>query len=64
MVVLTVSNAYLLAVADETQIASVEAQVATAKVSLERKPQITRPVPRGGSTNCAPASIVNPSSSS
>ena len=36
MVVLTVGNAYLLAVADETQIASVEAQVATAKVSLDQ----------------------------
>jgi outer membrane protein TolC len=36
MVVLTVGNAYLLALADETQIASVEAQVATAKVSLDQ----------------------------
>ncbi|MGA2808212.1 MAG: TolC family protein [Terracidiphilus sp.] len=36
MVVLTVGNAYLLALADETRIASVEAQVATAKVSLDQ----------------------------
>jgi len=36
LVVLTVGNAYLLALADETRIASVEAQVATAKVSLSQ----------------------------
>jgi outer membrane protein TolC len=36
LVVLTVGNAYLLALADETRIASVEAQVATAKVSLDQ----------------------------
>jgi outer membrane protein TolC len=36
LVVLVVGNAYLLAVADETQIASVEAQVATAKISLNQ----------------------------
>jgi outer membrane protein TolC len=36
MVVLTVGNAYLLALADETRISSVEAQVATAKVSLDQ----------------------------
>jgi outer membrane protein TolC len=36
LVVLTVGNAYLLAVADETQVASVEAQVATAKISLDQ----------------------------
>jgi outer membrane protein TolC len=36
LVILTVGNAYLLAVADETRIASVEAQVATAKVSLDQ----------------------------
>jgi outer membrane protein TolC len=36
MVILTVGNAYLLVVADETEIASVEAQVATAKVSLDQ----------------------------
>jgi outer membrane protein TolC len=36
LVVLTVGNAYLLAVADETQVSSVEAQVATAKVSLDQ----------------------------
>ncbi len=36
MVVLTVGNAYLLALADESQVASVEAQVATAKVSLDQ----------------------------
>jgi outer membrane protein TolC len=36
LVVLTVGNAYLLALADETQVASVEAQVATAKVSLNQ----------------------------
>ena len=36
LVVLTVGNAYLLAVADETQVASVEAQVATSKVSLDK----------------------------
>jgi len=35
-VVLVVGNAYLLALADETRIASVEAQVATAKVSLDQ----------------------------
>lgn len=34
LVVLTVGNAYLLALADEARIASLEAQVATAKVSL------------------------------
>jgi len=36
LVVLVVGNAYLLALADETRIASVEAQVATAKVSLNQ----------------------------
>ena len=36
MVVLTVGNAYLLAVADETEVSSVEQQVATAKVSLDQ----------------------------
>jgi outer membrane protein TolC len=36
MVVLTVGNAYLLALADETLISSVEAQVATSKVSLDQ----------------------------
>jgi outer membrane protein TolC len=36
MVVLTVGNAYLLALADESRIASVEAQVATAKISLDQ----------------------------
>jgi len=34
--VLTVGNAYLLVVADETEVSSVEAQVATAKVSLDQ----------------------------
>jgi len=34
--VLVVGNAYLLALADETRISSVEAQVATAKVSLDQ----------------------------
>lgn len=36
MVVLVVGNAYLLVLADETRISSVEAQVATAKVSLDQ----------------------------
>jgi len=36
LVVLTVGNAYLLSVADETEVSSVEAQVATAKVSLDQ----------------------------
>jgi outer membrane protein TolC len=36
MVVLTVGNAYLLVLADQTQIASVQAQVDTAKVSLDQ----------------------------
>jgi outer membrane protein TolC len=36
LVVLTVGNAYLLVLADETQLASVEAQVATAKISLDQ----------------------------
>lgn len=36
LVVLTVGNAYLLALADETQVASVEAQDATANVSLNQ----------------------------
>jgi outer membrane protein TolC len=36
LVVLAVGNAYLLAVADESQVASVEAQVATSKVSLNQ----------------------------
>jgi outer membrane protein TolC len=36
LVILTVGNAYLLALADETRINSVEAQVATAKVSLNQ----------------------------
>ncbi|MFY9856103.1 MAG: TolC family protein [Terracidiphilus sp.] len=36
LVVLVAGNAYLLALADETQIASLEAQVATAKVSLDQ----------------------------
>jgi outer membrane protein TolC len=36
MVVLTVGNAYLLVIADETQVSSVEAQVTTSKVSLDQ----------------------------
>jgi outer membrane protein TolC len=36
MVVLTVGNAYLLVIADETQVASVQAQVSTSKVSLDQ----------------------------
>jgi outer membrane protein TolC len=36
MVVLTVGNAYLLVVADESRVASVQAQVGTAKVSLDQ----------------------------
>ena len=36
LVVLTVGNAYLLVLADETQVASVEAQGSTAKVSLNQ----------------------------
>ncbi|HUD13470.1 MAG TPA: TolC family protein [Terracidiphilus sp.] len=36
MVVLTVGNAYLLVIADETQVSSAEAQVATSKVSLDQ----------------------------
>jgi outer membrane protein TolC len=36
MVVLTVGNAYLLALADETEVSSVEAEVATSKVSLDQ----------------------------
>ncbi len=36
MVVLTVGNAYLLVLADQTRITSVEAQVATSKVSLDQ----------------------------
>jgi outer membrane protein TolC len=36
MVVLVVGNAYLLALADETRVASVEAQAATAKISLDQ----------------------------
>jgi outer membrane protein TolC len=36
MVVLTVGNAYLLAIADESQITSVSAQVVTSKVSLDQ----------------------------
>jgi outer membrane protein TolC len=36
LVVLVVGNAYLLALADETLVASVEAQTATAKVSLDQ----------------------------
>jgi outer membrane protein TolC len=36
LVILTVGNAYLLALADEKQMESVEAQVATAKISLDQ----------------------------
>jgi outer membrane protein TolC len=36
LVVLTVGNAYLLVVADETRVSSVQAQVATSKVSLDQ----------------------------
>ena len=36
LVVLTVGNAYLLVLADETRVSSVEAQVGTAKVSLDQ----------------------------
>jgi len=36
MVILTVGNAYLLVVADETEVASVQAQVTTSKVSLDQ----------------------------
>jgi len=36
LVVLTVGNAYLLALVDETRISSVDAQVATAKISLDQ----------------------------
>jgi hypothetical protein len=57
--VLTVGNAYLLVLADETQVSSVEAQVATAKVSLDQAWPITRPAPRRCSMSCAPAWITN-----
>jgi outer membrane protein TolC len=40
MVVLTVGNAYLLVVSDETLVASVQAQVNTAKVSLDQAVQM------------------------
>ncbi len=36
LVVLTVGNAYLLVLADQTRVSSVEAQVATAKISLDQ----------------------------
>lgn len=36
LVMLTVGNAYLLALADETRVTSVQAQVATAKISLDQ----------------------------
>jgi len=36
MVILTVGNAYLLVLADETRVSSAEAQVATSKVSLDQ----------------------------
>jgi outer membrane protein TolC len=36
MVILTVGNAYLLVLADQTNVSSVQAQVATAKVSLDQ----------------------------
>jgi outer membrane protein TolC len=36
LVVLTVGNAYLLVLADESEISSIEAQVATAKISLDQ----------------------------
>ena len=36
MVILTVGNAYLLVIADETEVESVQAQVVTAKVSLDQ----------------------------
>ena len=36
LVMLTVGNAYLLVLADESQVGSVEAQVATAKISLDQ----------------------------
>jgi outer membrane protein TolC len=36
LVVLTVGNAYLLVLADQTEVSSVEAQVATSKVSLDQ----------------------------
>ena len=36
LVVLTVGNSYLLVLADETQVSSVEAQVATSKISLDQ----------------------------
>ncbi len=39
LVVLTVGNAYLLVVADESRVASVQAQVGTAKVSLDQAVQ-------------------------
>lgn len=39
LVVLTVGNAYLLVVADETRVSSVQAQVATAKISLNQAVQ-------------------------
>ena len=39
LVVLTVGNAYLLVLADETRISSVQAQVATSKISLDQAVQ-------------------------
>ena len=64
LVILTVGNAYLLVLADESQVASVEAQVATAKISLDQAAQTTRPAQLRCSMSCAPASTTNPSSSS
>ncbi len=39
LVILTVGNAYLLVLADETRVSSVQAQVATAKISLDQAVQ-------------------------
>ena len=65
LVVLVVGNAYLLVLADQSRVASVEAQVATAKISLDQAVgATTRPEPRRCWMSCAPASISNLCSSS
>ena len=60
MVVLTVGNAYLLVLADQARVTSLEAQVATAKVSSgPGRSRITRRERRPCSMSCGPASITN-----
>ena len=64
MVVLTVGNAYLLVLADQTMSSAFKRRFPLQRFRLTRLSTITRQARRRSSMNCAPASIINLSNSS